>query len=168
MRDILLVALVILLFGGTATFGNWLAWKVWHDPGSFEGAVALAQGRLDRRTARSVARGLAAVAIYFDWLFAVMVFDLALPVIPHTAAWETVAAIIVAGLIVWPLVILWVTAFNRPKFLIVPYQRHLTRADLREDTPQAHRQAGDLDTPRRFSKGRRRRHIAGRNRPRRG
>jgi hypothetical protein len=123
---------VLILLGAIAAWFASLAIRLWRDSSRFDHAVDVFTGQLSATAAEGLARGFVVPAAQF----------LCLELFCACAAFGGVGP--GAGWLRWPAAVLLVcfmagfplifaiTLFNRPRFLVVPYLRHVDPALLRE------------------------------------
>ncbi|MEU6171309.1 hypothetical protein ABZ832_05225 [Streptantibioticus parmotrematis] len=106
----------------------WYAVRLWRDPSLPRDDDLPFTMRVSKSTARGLARGIAVVTWTYFCIAALVTCGVA------WSAWSGLRAVgwvFIAGFAgSVPLLVLVVT-FNRPRFLVIPSARHLTRADIK-------------------------------------
>ncbi len=128
--NVIVGALVILLFGGVAAACVRIAVRTWKDPGRFDETASAFRVRAGKPTSNGLARGVAVFAA--QWVC--MACAVVLVVIgggPRPSAWTAAAGVFFAGFFVGFPLLFSISIFNRPRSLVVPYKRNLDRAAIR-------------------------------------
>lgn len=125
------VALVMMCFIGMAAFHAWLAISTWGDPDRFGRTASLLSFRVGEFVGRGLARGVAVVAGASLCLACFMLSALAGMASPAPGVWKWISVCLLAGYLAAVPLLAVIVAFNRPRFLVVPYMRHLDRTAIR-------------------------------------
>jgi hypothetical protein len=130
------IALGIAALCVISGFFIWSAVRTWRDPEKFDATVNnLGLGSL----ARGCARGIAVVAAAFTSLaLFVISWILGLLLGQQRVGASAAVAFFCVYLAAVPLLTV-IVVFNRPKFLVVPYMRHLDRAGIKADNRRRRR-----------------------------
>jgi hypothetical protein len=117
----------------------WSAVRTWHDPGKFDTTVNHLSRRCPDSVARGLARGIAVVAAAFTSLTLFVISALLGFLLGQQTVGASAAVVFfLAYLAAIPLLVV-IVVFNRPKLLVVPYMRHLDRAEIRADNRRRRR-----------------------------
>ena len=125
------LALVMTCFYGMVALHVWLAVRTWRDPDRLGRTAEILSFRLGESVGRGLARGvvvLAGALVCAGFFILSGAVGMALP---NPGVWKWVAgAFLVAFVATVPLLVV-IVVFNRPRFLVVPYMRHLDRTAIR-------------------------------------
>jgi hypothetical protein len=131
------IALGIAALCVISGFFIWSAVRTWRDPEKFDATVN--NLRLPGSVARGCARGIAVVAAAFTSLALFGISWILGLLLGHQRVGASAAvAFFFAYLAAVPLLVV-IVVFNRPKFLVVPYMRHLDRAGIKADNGRRRR-----------------------------
>ncbi|MBS2965117.1 hypothetical protein KGA66_18820 [Actinocrinis puniceicyclus] len=131
MGGIVGLALVITCFYGMVAVHVWIAVRTWRNPNRFGRTAEILSFRVGESVGRGLARGVAVVAGALVCGGCVILSGAVGMASPNPEVWKWVAgAFLVAFVAAVPLLIV-IVVFNRPRFLVVPYMRHLNRAAIR-------------------------------------
>ncbi|MBR7839180.1 hypothetical protein KDL01_38315 [Actinospica durhamensis] len=123
---------VMAMFGLLAGRMCWLAVRQWRDPGQFGRGTAFMSSGLGPTAADGLVRGFVVYAAQFVCLLLMCAcVGLGDPSRQDGGFRWVAVALLVCFTAGFPLLVA-ITWFNQPRFLVVPYLRHLDRAALRE------------------------------------
>jgi hypothetical protein len=125
------LALVMACFYGMAAFHVWLALHTWRNPDRFGSTAGILSFRVGESVGRGLARGVAVVAGAFVCLPCFTLSAAVGMASPSPGVWKWVAGAFLAGFVAAVPLLAVIVVFNRPRFLVVPYMRHLDRAAIR-------------------------------------
>jgi hypothetical protein len=144
--DVIGLTLVMTLFYGMVALFVWLAIRTWRRPDYFASTAETLSFRVGRSVGSGLARGVVVVAGAFVCLGCFVLFGLVGMASASPGVWKWVAGAFGAACVAAVPLLATIVIFNRPRFLVVPYMRHLDRAAIR---------GGSLSLRERLSKRRR-------------
>lgn len=125
--------LILIFLAGMAVFYAWVAVRTWRDPDRFARTASMMSFRVGAHVGRGLARGSAVVAAAFVCLALFCSCAALSNVGPKAGAWHVVTGGLLGAFMAAFPVLACIVMFNRPRFLVVPYMRHLDRAQIRDD-----------------------------------
>jgi hypothetical protein len=126
-------ALILLFFAGMAVFYTWVAVRTWRDPDRFARTASMMSSRVGSHVGRGLARGSIVVAAASICLALFCTCAAFTNISPKARVWHEVSGGFLGAFIATFPVLTCIVMFNRPRFLVVPYMRHLDRAQIRDD-----------------------------------
>lgn len=133
-------AVVVLALACAAiVWMNLAAWRAWHDRTTFESFATPGAWRHGHRLSRGLTRGIAVFAAAWDWLLLAGIAHTLTDGLPSGPQSHLLALLFLGGLFACVVAMASITLVNRPRWLVVPHQRHLRRTDLGPDAALARR-----------------------------